>query len=555
MNRRILLASLAVPVLLGLGAFLNATEGKAGWYALGTATCIGWGLFWAFRRRVLGPRRLAKAEAAWADDAEAARILELTAPVRAVAGEVGHRLHLLRGRAYLAQGFRNQAWAEFLEADLARMPFPLRALARHRFRHVPKEPTLFQIRCVGWQARLSPRSPCLRHLLGILLLRRADEPSHREAWEHFETALPLAHADPLLLEDLFIAASGRSLDGLADRALALLLNRHGDLRLTWDRGAAARHLLQRGRFREALALATLTPAAFRCDEWVWVAEAAALRVQGDLEGSRQACAAGLAAHPDAYRLWMENLQTSLELRGMDEAARSLAEAKKALPADVPELRWEWLRREAEFAFWVEEDPERALRSLAQVPAEHQGGQVPPLRLQLLSATGQYEQALAALKPLIAEAPHELGLRLLEAECLAGLEAWEALKPHLDALPPTAHQRPEFWHLRGLSNAQLGDPLPARMDLERAARMAPERLRFVLDAGHACAELGEWERSEEHWRQALRLDPACEEALVQLADSRLALHDSEGARRMLRECLLAHPESRDAQERLADLEAN
>jgi Flp pilus assembly protein TadD len=94
-----------------------------------------------------------------------------------------------------------------------------------------------------------------------------------------------------------------------------------------------------------------------------------------------------------------------------------------------------------------------------------------------------------------------------------------------------------------------------MDLERAARMAPDHIRLVLDAGHACAELGEWERSEEHWRQALRLDGTCEEALVQLADSRRALHDAEGARRMLRECLLVHPDSLDAQERLAELEAN
>jgi tetratricopeptide (TPR) repeat protein len=252
---------------------------------------------------------------------------------------------------------------------------------------------------------------------------------------------------------------------------------------------------------------------------------------------------------------MERFQAALELRRLDEARGSLESAREALPGDVPELRWEWLRREAEFAFWVEEDPGRSLEALAQVPAEHQGAHHPPLRLQLLAATGQHEQALAALRPLLDDAPRDVALRLLEADCLAGLEAWEALRGHLDALPSEAHQRAEFWHLRGLAQANLGNPLPARMDLERAARMAPDRLRFVLDAGHACAELGEWERSEEHWRQGLRLDEGCEEALVQLSDSRLALHDADGARRMLRECLLRHPESLDAQERLADLEAN
>jgi tetratricopeptide (TPR) repeat protein len=86
-------------------------------------------------------------------------------------------------------------------------------------------------------------------------------------------------------------------------------------------------------------------------------------------------------------------------------------------------------------------------------------------------------------------------------------------------------------------------------------MEPHHLRYLLDAGHACAELGEWERAEGHWRQALQMDSQSEEALIQLADARRELQDAEGSRRYLRECLLHHPESRDAQARLAELEAN
>lgn len=548
------LAALAAPLAVLGWAAHAAAPGTGIAPLLAWSALAGWTGFALFRRGVLAPRILARAEAAWAGDASPSQILALTDPVRTCGGETGHRIRLLRGRAALAQGFRNAAWGEYLEADLARVPGPLRPLVRRLLRRLPESPAPGHLRRLRLALRCFPWSPSLHHVLGILLLRAPDEASHRLAWETFEAALPLAHEDPLVVEDILTAAAGRGFDALAGRALALLQARHGDPRAAWDRGAAARFLLQRGRFQEALALATGIPPACRRDPWLWVAEAAGQRAGGDLEASLRTCEAGLAAFPEDYRLWMEKLQTCLELRRMDEASRCLSEARRTLPADVPELRWEWLRREAEFAFWVDEDPERALRALAQVPAEHQGGHQPPLRLQLLAATGQHEQALAGLRPLLQEAPQDVALRLLEAECLAGLEAWEALRTHLDALS-AAHAHPEFWHLRGLAHAHLGDLLPARMDLERAARMAPDRLRLVLDAGHACAELGEWERAEEHWRQALRLDEGCEEALVQLSDSRLALHDAEGARRMLRECLLRHPESLDAQERLADLEAH
>jgi tetratricopeptide (TPR) repeat protein len=73
--------------------------------------------------------------------------------------------------------------------------------------------------------------------------------------------------------------------------------------------------------------------------------------------------------------------------------------------------------------------------------------------------------------------------------------------------------------------------------------------------HACAELGDWDRAEGHWRQALHVDPQAEEALIHLAEARRELEDLDGARRYLRECLLHHPESVDAQTRLAELEAN
>jgi tetratricopeptide (TPR) repeat protein len=145
--------------------------------------------------------------------------------------------------------------------------------------------------------------------------------------------------------------------------------------------------------------------------------------------------------------------------------------------------------------------------------------------------------------------------MLQADCLAGMEAWEALLPYLNSLGEACREQADFWHLRGLARANLGEHLPARLDLERAVRMDPRNLRYLLDAGHGCAELGDWDRAEGHWRQALQVDGESEEALIHLAEARRELEDLEGARRYLRECLLHHPDSADAQARLAELEAN
>ena len=87
------------------------------------------------------------------------------------------------------------------------------------------------------------------------MLRVAEPEALHEAWIHFEEALPLSWDDPLILEDLMLAGLQHGKEDVAEQALAILMARHGDPRLPWDRSAAGMHLLRNGRHAEALALA------------------------------------------------------------------------------------------------------------------------------------------------------------------------------------------------------------------------------------------------------------------------------------------------------------
>ncbi len=502
------------------------------------------------------PGVLRQAEVLWDEGAAPSAVAARLAGARQAHGELGYRVHLLLARAHLAQGFRNQAWADLLNAQLARLPVVKRGLVVPCFRALPESPGPWRIRYAEWMVGFAPRLPHLRHRLGILYMKRNGEGDGGRAWEQFKRAVPLAAEDPLILEDLMLAALSRGELPIAEQALALLMSHHNDPRLPWDRSAPSAHLLQQGRSADALALFRSLPTAFRSEPWHWAGEARALRRLGDGDGAWTALEDGLTQFPESFRLWLERYQMAMDRLVYAEARHCIEKAEAVLPLqESPELRWEWQVRRAEFAYWIDDDPRGAWNLLRTVPVERRGQLHPPLDLELQVALGDFENALARCKDLLGEHPGDPTLLLMQGDCLAGLEAWEALLPFLDGLSEEPRQRAEFWHLHGLALARAGDALGSRMDLERAALMGPNDLRMVLDAGHACADLSEWERSENHWRQALHLDESCEEALVQLSESRTALHDPEGARRFLRECLVHHPESQEAQERLSELESN
>ena len=509
------------------------------------------------RTRWIDRPRLAKAERQWAEGDHPYDALQTLGESGWYRGELGYRTLLLKSALHLSLGCRDRAWLVALEAQLARLPLWKRWLVSRGFQKVPGIPSA---RRLAWGRRLIAMAPCmgrLRHLQGILLLRVADPEALQQAWLHFEAALPLSWDDPLLLEDLMLAGLQHGKEEVAEQALAILLARHGDPRLPWDRGAAGMHLLRNGHYAEALALVQALPPAQRTQPLHWLAETVSRRQLGDLEGAWRVIEAAIGRLPGAFRLWMERYQIALELHRDGEALKTLDLARETIPegAEGESLRQEWHLRRAEFAFWWEDRPAFARELLDRLPPESRGDHHPPLRLQAQVAEGDYEAGYSEVVSLLEGRPADVDLLLLQADCLAGMDAWEVLRPFLDGLGEACRERPSFWHLRGLALANLGEPLPARLDLEQAVRMDPRGLRFLLDAGHACAELGDRDRAEAHWRQALQVDPQAEEALIHLAEARRELGDLEGARRYLRECLLHHPDSQEAQSRLAELEAN
>jgi tetratricopeptide (TPR) repeat protein len=542
-------------ILLSLEGFRR--DPAFGWILPVTAVVGAW-LGWALRQTWLYPARMTQAEAMWAAGEPASAVAERLSQAPLATGELGYRIRLLRSAANQALGYRDRAWLDALEAHLSRLPLWQRLVVSQIFRRIPGTPSARRLTWGNRLIRLAPRMARLRHLQGILLLRSGHEDALHEAWVHFEAALPLAWDDPLVLEDLMLAGLQHGREDVAERALAVLASRHGDPRLPWDRGAAGMYLLRNSRPAEALALVQGLPHDHRRDQpLLWLTESVSRRRLGDLAGAWQVAEAAVSHLPDAFRLWMERYQIALELHEDQEALGSLERAWSTLPAgpEGDNLREEWQLRRAEFAFWWEDDPASAKALLEKLPPEGLGDHHPPILLQVEVALGQFEDAYREVAALLRNAPGDTDLLLLQADCLAGMEAWEALLPYLNGLGEACRGHADFWHLRGLARANLGEHVPARLDLERAVRMDPRNLRYLLDAGHGCAELGDWDRAESHWRQALQVDGQSEEALIHLAEARRELEDLDGARRYLRECLLHHPDSVAAQAALAELEAN
>jgi tetratricopeptide (TPR) repeat protein len=531
----------------------------------------GW-LGWVIRQAWVFPRILERAEALWASDHPVQEILSLVASTRLARSETGYRLRLLASWAQWAAGRSSEARRESLEAHLVRLPLVMRLLTRLHFRfsnHLPPQ------RARVWEDRLHRLAPRLAPLMHHRAIRRLREDSphwEQHGWECFLEALPASQDDPLLLESMMLAALDRLqpvqdqapqlghqewspvVPYLFEEALGLLSQRHGSGRIPWDRCRPALYLLLQGRPLEVVHLARSLPLVLRpvllCE-----AEIAALRQSGCLQEAHFAVRTALEIHPSSFRLWMEQFHLAMAIGNTQGGLESLEMAQRLLsPVLEDPQRREWLLRRAEFAHWVERDSNRAWAMLESLPESAREENL-LLVLQVQVVLARFEEALEGSRRLLARHPENPDALMVHAECLAGMQAWEALAPLLEKAPTAALGRASFWHLKGLSLVHRQDPHGARECLERAAQMEPNEPRFVLDAAHACLDLGEFLRAEQQGRHALLLDSRCEEAFVLLAQARQAQLDLDGARRFLRECLLHHPESEEAQAFLAELEAH
>jgi hypothetical protein len=279
-----LAVTLAASLLGGL-ALLTSTSGGLAFLPalalmLGTLGLGAW-VGMASRARWVDQPRLIRAERRWAEGAAASEVLRILGSPPLHSGELGYRILQLRSLLHLSLEWRDQAWLDALEAQLARLPFWQRVLASRALRQVPAVPDPARLARGERLLRRVPDMGRLWHHQGILLLRSTDPEAVARAWGHFETALPLAWDDPLLLEDLLLAGLQHGRVDVAERALAILMGRHGDPRLPWDRCAAAMHLLRHGSYAQALALVQGLPPERRTHPLHWLAETVSRRQLGD----------------------------------------------------------------------------------------------------------------------------------------------------------------------------------------------------------------------------------------------------------------------------------
>lgn len=475
--------------------------------------------------------------------------------------------HRLASWAHLALEEPSQAWLAGLEADLARLPFWIRPFARRRLLRALNADDPHEWRATRILLRLAPTSGRLWHRWAELNAVSRN----LEAFTHaLDEGLPWLLEDPIALNHLrsraleLLAAPSQAspeaqsrLQNLADRIRDHLLHRHGDPRLHGDHGRSAAMALEQGDPLKALSLLWNLPLEAR-SQMHWETLVMALRALNLTHPADQALDQALKRYPHSSTLWIERYLLDLLWGRSHDARRALDRAHACIlhherTSLIALQRWHLHR--ASFALYVEHDPALAWEHLQHVPLDLPDAHATPLRIQVQLALGDAEGAYTTLRPLLRERPEDLGLRMLEMECLAALEAWDSLAEHLRDLPEVAQNWAKYWHLKGLAAAHREDWEQAREALEKAAAMDPSDLRLVLDAGHACLDLHDYTRAEMHWRRALTLDPQCAEALVQWAETLFQRQDLEGAKRLLRECLVHHPDHLDAQTFLAELEAH
>jgi tetratricopeptide (TPR) repeat protein len=563
------------PLTLLLIAFLLAHAfGLGGWrrslgwpiYAMLGGIPLVHALAFALRQAWVLPRVFRKAEHLWASRAPVAEVLAAAEPLAKAVGELGYRGYMLRSWAFFALGQRHIAELMAELAYIAREPWWVRRPVRicMRFNKAGRQwPS-------SLAAALIPDYPIFCRTWAKEGIASKDDGTASNGWSLMLACASLACDDPLFLDGCMAMAlgrlesnqngKGRSRSGpearaLLERCMALLLHKHSDPRLPWNRGRLAAYLSSERRDDAVLALCGGLPPAFRSVD-IWLLEARTWGRVGNLNSAWAAIDSAVKVHPSSYRLWLEAYRIAMARSDARAAFKSLEHAGRYSASQcAPHDRWEFDLAKSEYCFWVEGNAGAAWKHLSNVPEKQLEGCRPLYKAQLLLSQNSFEEAYSNISELLISQPSNTDLRLMQSEAMAGMGAWEALLPYLASLGEEAGGRAGYWHLMGMANKGMANSAQSREDFERAAWMESFNIRYIIDAGAACVELGEYARSEQYWKRAIKLDPHNKEALLGLAYSSESRHDLAAAKSLLRECLIHHPDFQPAYEMLLRLDAN
>jgi hypothetical protein len=324
----------------------------AGWLLLGlsgglVAVWLGLGI----RQAWIFPPILRRAERLWASGAPIAEVLAASAPLAVAVGETGYRAMTLRAWAHFAAGRRGLAVESASRARLARRPLWARPPLR----------ICLKLDARGWKwpeaalRRLAPEIPTVCW------------PSHRPrqlGWKALLDCVPFAADDPLFLEACMeralerlelnmggaAPAAGPEARALLELSMTLLVRRHNDPRLPWDRVRLAAYLQRERRFEAVLALCGGLPPAYRPPD-LWLMEARTWGQLGDIGSARTTIDAAVRVHPASYPLWMEAYRIAMARKDGATAKRSLDRASGCMGArgGGPD-RWEYELAKSEYFY-------------------------------------------------------------------------------------------------------------------------------------------------------------------------------------------------------------
>jgi tetratricopeptide (TPR) repeat protein len=403
------------------------------------------------------------------------------------------------------------------------------------------------------QLRKNPNSVEGYNLLGILYSREKDYPNAQEAFEHAVKLDPKSARSLNNLGDLYVAEGKLDLAEKQYRAAVLIAPTNRDANynlgvLLLSKGSAsksilyfervrpvdaatqlnlARAYLQAGRTAEGLKLANEISSKGKEDAQLHVTLGLLLAGEKQYRAAASEMEKANALHPDAAEILYALGEAYLQAGDYAKAEVALRRALKGKPESADILHG------LGQVYWQQNKPVDALEVLVHAhKLAPENTDIIFLLARVSMSQNYFEDAIPLLESGIKIAPQrgDLYAALGESYFMSGKteKATEEFKKLIELIPSAGS-----YAFMGLAYRHLGRFDEARKYFEEGLRKDPRNISCLFNLGYIEERQGNHVKAEQLFQQVLRLNPNFPEALIELANLKIANKKFEEAAELLR----------------------